>query len=195
MVSWTSSGDGSYSSYRWCCCTLNCSGRRPQMLFWWCQKCLVYCGGTAWQKGYWWPLQLMSQSVPGFIFMLFNKSYGTVIAIWQWVTFVRPTALLTPWHMCDGHKCNGFHVWRLGSLLNMTKVTIPIHVLVGLYANEWLQDTNCHAEVGHHVPKVKVLAHHEYAAAPCFRALAVCILSIIKTIKSTFNNYYFILNK
>ena len=60
---------------------------------------------------------------------------------------------------------------------------------MGLYANKQLEDTNCHAEVGHQVPKVKVLAPHEYAAVPCCRALAACVLSIIKTIKSTFNNY------
>ena len=61
------------------------------------------------------------------------------------------------------------------------------HIYMGLYANKWLEDTNCHAEVGCQVPKG--LAPHEYAAAPCHRVLAVCVLPIIKTIKSTFNSY------
>ena len=62
---------------------------------------------------------------------------------------------------------------------------------MGLYANEWLEDTDCHAEVGCQVAKVKVLAPHEYTVAPCCKVLAGCILSIIKTIKSTFNNYQY----
>ena len=63
------------------------------------------------------------------------------------------------------------------------------NIYIGLFANKQLEDTAWQAELGHWVPKVRVtLAPYEYATTPLGRVLTDCALSIIKTIKLTFNN-------